>query len=235
MEGELLSEIRRSRSKPELLIQRVLDSISTGELQPGDKLPTEETFAAKIGIGRSTVHEAMKILEAFGIVKICRADGIYIMKEFRTGMLDPIFYGILLNARNQRDIAQWKVKNREMVVMSLLELHSQSKLEKFRRAAYAYRPGKQDTISAQLQFLESMEFRLCELIDNPMLREQYRITVRIGFPLQAKAVERKFETGNQFWFPEFFREIADYLLKGDEGGTRRLMREEYRSLLYGVI
>lgn len=237
MEEELLSKIRRSRSKSELLIQRILDSISAGELCSGDKLPTEDTFAAKIGVGKSTVHEAMKILEAFGIVEIYRADGIYIAREFRAGKLDPLFYGMLLNTRSQRDIAEWKVKNRELVVMSLLEPHCADKvnLENFRQAAYTYHPGTQDTVSAQLQFLESMELQLCALVDNPMIREQYRLTVRISSPLQSKAVQRKFETGNDFWFPEFFREIADYLLNGDESGVRRLIREEYSSLLCGLI
>lgn len=237
MEEELLSKIQRSRSKPELLIQRILDSISAGELRPGDKLPSEDTFAAKIGIGKSSVHEAMKILEAFGIVEIYRADGIYIAREFRTGMLDPFFYGMLLNARSQRDIAEWKVKNREMVVMSLLELRcadQANNLEQFRQAAYTYHPGTQDTISAQLQFLESMELQLCSLVDNPMIREQYRLAVRISSSLQSKAVKRKFETGNGFWFPEFFREIADYLLNGNKSGVRRLIREEYSSLLCGL-
>jgi GntR family transcriptional repressor for pyruvate dehydrogenase complex len=225
MEEELLSKIQRSRSKPELLIQRILDSISAGELRPGDKLPSEDTFAAKIGIGKSSVHEAMKILEAFGIV------------EIYTGMLDPFFYGMLLNARSQRDIAEWKVKNRELVVMSLLELRcadQTNNLEQFRQAAYTYHPGTQDTISAQLQFLESMELQLCSLVDNPMIREQYRLAVRISSSLQSKAVKRKFETGNGFWFPEFFREIADYLLNGNKSGVRRLIREEYSSLLCGL-
>lgn len=45
-------------------------SIVKGKLQPGDALPSERELAEKYGVNRSSVREAMKRLEAWGLVKI---------------------------------------------------------------------------------------------------------------------------------------------------------------------
>ena len=44
----------------------ILARIFTGELGPGDRLPTERELAAELGIARLTLREALKSLEAAG-------------------------------------------------------------------------------------------------------------------------------------------------------------------------
>ncbi|MDO8278523.1 MAG: GntR family transcriptional regulator [Burkholderiaceae bacterium] len=44
--------------------------ISSGRLQPGDKLPAERQLAAAYGVGRYTVREALRSLEMSGLVNM---------------------------------------------------------------------------------------------------------------------------------------------------------------------
>lgn len=50
------------------VIEQVCDAVLTAELQIGDSLPPEREIAAQLGISRSSVREAMTVLEESGLV-----------------------------------------------------------------------------------------------------------------------------------------------------------------------
>lgn len=84
----------------DIIVDRVKNQIVTGELKPGDKIPTEMEFVEALGVSRNVVREAIKVLEASGLVEIRRADGTYVVEEYSQKMLDPIIYGMVLSDRN---------------------------------------------------------------------------------------------------------------------------------------
>lgn len=56
------------------VFERICDAIrlrvTTGELRPGDKLPSERELSAGFGVSRSAVREALRSLEIAGVVKL---------------------------------------------------------------------------------------------------------------------------------------------------------------------
>ncbi|KQO96616.1 FadR/GntR family transcriptional regulator [Leifsonia sp. Leaf264] len=46
-----------------------------GTLSPGDHLPPERTLAAELGVGRSSVREAVRVLEAMGLIRTQTGSG----------------------------------------------------------------------------------------------------------------------------------------------------------------
>lgn len=53
----------------EKIILHLRESISSGELKPGDRLPPETDLARSLGVSRPTVREALKVLEAMSILR----------------------------------------------------------------------------------------------------------------------------------------------------------------------
>jgi DNA-binding FadR family transcriptional regulator len=47
----------------------------SGELGPGDHLPPERSLAAELGVGRSSVREAVRVLEVLGLVRTATGSG----------------------------------------------------------------------------------------------------------------------------------------------------------------
>jgi GntR family transcriptional repressor for pyruvate dehydrogenase complex len=64
MEFVQASKSRAYRS----VVEQVCDAVITGELQVGDTLPAEREIAAQLGISRSSVREAMRVLKESGLV-----------------------------------------------------------------------------------------------------------------------------------------------------------------------
>jgi GntR family transcriptional repressor for pyruvate dehydrogenase complex len=60
------------------IIQRILDEIRTGNLNPGDSLPSERELALQFGVSRPSVREALRVLTYMRVVEVRQGDGNYI-------------------------------------------------------------------------------------------------------------------------------------------------------------
>ncbi|WP_033338233.1 FadR/GntR family transcriptional regulator [Catenuloplanes japonicus] len=67
--------------------------IVRGELRPGAPLPTEEKLAAELGLSRSAVREAFRVLAAKGLVVAKTRVGTLVQDESRWSLLDPDVLG----------------------------------------------------------------------------------------------------------------------------------------------
>jgi GntR family transcriptional repressor for pyruvate dehydrogenase complex len=62
------ARISRPRAYREV-VDQVVDALISGDLRIGDKLPPEREIAAQLGISRTSVREAMRVLADSGLVK----------------------------------------------------------------------------------------------------------------------------------------------------------------------
>ena len=54
---------------PEEIIKQIVSEIHSGSLHPGDRLPSERQLVELLNVGRSSLREAFKVLEAVGLIK----------------------------------------------------------------------------------------------------------------------------------------------------------------------
>lgn len=59
--------------------ERLREQITGGQWPIGSKLPGETTLAAELGIGRSTVREALRSLAGAGLVKARQGAGVFVI------------------------------------------------------------------------------------------------------------------------------------------------------------
>ncbi|HEX4214776.1 MAG TPA: FadR/GntR family transcriptional regulator [Candidatus Dormibacteraeota bacterium] len=65
----------------ESIAERIVGLVTSGSYREGDRLPTEVELAKRLGVGRSIVREALKMLSAIGFVRVRRGSGIYVGRE----------------------------------------------------------------------------------------------------------------------------------------------------------
>ncbi|MGD9567672.1 MAG: FadR/GntR family transcriptional regulator [Sedimentibacter sp.] len=111
----------------DIVVKAIKKLLITKNLMPGDKLPSETELANMLNVSRGSVREAMKILTAYGIVKIKRGDGTYISDTTDGILFDPLLFKLILN--NDDDIQELK-ELREMIELGIIKLAIENATEK---------------------------------------------------------------------------------------------------------
>src|SRR4051794_185545 len=73
--GEPIGSLTRPLQVPtavDEVTDRLITAVAIGEFVPGERLPVERALAQMLGVGRSTVHEAMHRVREAGLVEIRR-------------------------------------------------------------------------------------------------------------------------------------------------------------------
>jgi DNA-binding FadR family transcriptional regulator len=68
------SSIRKQRAYEQVL-EQIVGLISAGELRPGDRLPPERVLSEMLGISRPSLREALRVLDAMGIIDARTGNG----------------------------------------------------------------------------------------------------------------------------------------------------------------
>ena len=76
----MLVSVARPRLSEEA-VRQIRALIDSGEFKPGDKLPTERELSDMLGISRGSVREAIRTLEALGLVEVKPGRGIFVRAE----------------------------------------------------------------------------------------------------------------------------------------------------------
>ncbi len=65
----VFAPIRPTRASSDVIVQ-IRRAIMSGQYRPGDRLPTEREMAQQFGVSRVTVRDALRALEANGLIRV---------------------------------------------------------------------------------------------------------------------------------------------------------------------
>jgi len=72
----------------ESIVEQLVENIQSGSLNPGDKLPSERQLIEMLGVGRSSVREALQGLVMMGLVEIRPGQGTFVKDNLYTYIPD---------------------------------------------------------------------------------------------------------------------------------------------------
>ena len=78
-------------------------------LKPGDALPPEGQLVEELGVGRSSVREAVKSLQSMGIVDVRQGDGLYVRELNFDPMLETFLFGMQFNPHTLAELLQIRI------------------------------------------------------------------------------------------------------------------------------
>ena len=88
--------------------EQVKSLILAGDLHAGDPLPTEQQLMSRLGVGRHPLREAMKALEAVGIVEIRHGHGTYVgslsLRSLEDGLAFRMTQSMAGDLKDVRDV-----------------------------------------------------------------------------------------------------------------------------------
>ena len=222
------------RSVPEDVFQQIVAEVLSGDMQPGDVLPSERRLAEVLGVSRPAVREALKRLTETGLVEVRQGDSTTVRDFRRHAGLDLL--PRLLFRAGEVDVT---------VVRSILEtrLHNGPKIAELaalrRRADLAaLLDSSIDALAAEPDPVERQRHALTfwdhvvDGADSIAFRLMYN-TLRAAYEpaLPALAVMMAEEVGR----PDAYRAIAEAIRDGDpmaaEAAARALLEPATAALL----
>lgn len=81
----------------QLVAERLLHQIRQRRLSPGDSLPPEHELARRYGVGRSSVREALRLLESKGVIRSA-GHGSFVVAEYGNALVDSLRFLLTLEA-----------------------------------------------------------------------------------------------------------------------------------------
>ncbi|MHB1345057.1 MAG: FadR/GntR family transcriptional regulator [Thermoleophilia bacterium] len=127
--GLALTPVRRRRLYEDV-VQQLQSLISSGRLDAGDQLPSERALADQLAVSRTSVREALRILEARGMVEARPGHGLFVRGR-RTEEIVSILAAYLVRERESflevldvREALERKAAERAAVLATAKDLES---------------------------------------------------------------------------------------------------------------
>ena len=204
------------RSVPEDVFEQIVSEVLSGEMQPGETLPSERRLAEVLGVSRPAVREALKRLSAAGLVEVRQGDATTVRDIRRHAGLALL--PCLLFRAGELDLS---------VIRSILEtrLHNGPKVAE---SAAQRRP-------AELPGLLDAAVRALEAQDDPIEQQRHALTFwdhvvdgadSIAFRLMYNTLRATYEPAlpalatmlaDEVGRPDAYRKLADAIGAGDPG------------------
>lgn len=86
--------------------QSLLSYLLSGELRPGDRIPSERSLTQILGVGRGAVREALKSLTLLGLLEVRQGDGTYLSSTNSSLLPRIVEWGIMLGERHILDLVE---------------------------------------------------------------------------------------------------------------------------------
>lgn len=213
------------------VVDCIINEIISGELHPGDRILTEPELSAKYGVGRNSVREAIKQLQAFGILFIKRADGTFVTESYNQAMLDPMLYGLILKKRDWSDFVQLRA------VIDIGTLHValdnpdvgqivprlRNLIEEIGMEMNGPEPSVDRILELDLEFHQS----IARVINNPQIDTLTNYITRMTVPSRRETVHIWLESGQIKKFLDLHRQIVDVIEKNDASRVKQAVEEHY--------
>ena len=94
------------RHVPEQIFGQIKSAIETGQLKPGEKLPTEREFVSRLGVSRVPIREALKLLANAGYIETRQGGGSYVLSVLTDRLRDPLHSIIKDNAEKLFELVE---------------------------------------------------------------------------------------------------------------------------------
>ena len=97
---------RRKSASPEEIARLLTAYVTTGDLRPGARIPSERRLAEELGVGRSVVREALKSLALVGLIESRHGDGTYVADSTPESFSRAVEWRLVAWGGERADVAE---------------------------------------------------------------------------------------------------------------------------------
>lgn len=213
------------------IARRLQDMIRSGELQPGQKLPSQRVLAERLNVSRPSLREALLTLETLGLVQTLPARGTFV--------LDPITRPTSLawryvDAHDLKDVFQTRVLIESELCRLAAAIITPSVLQDLTAAAHAFEEAWQSgDLVAHVEADLALHLGIAMACPNRMLTGLYCTVQQLLTETQRQPIpntnhDRMTQSIAEHWA------IIDALQRGDGAAAADRMRDHVRNTAHSA-
>ena len=209
----------------------VIDQLIKGNLRPGSKLPTETELRENLGASRNSVREAIKQLEAYGVVYIKRAEGTFVSDSYDPNMPPPVMYSIILQNNSWEDFVDLR---RAIDIGTLYVIMNKAITDKqLDRLQEAIARLEETVNSSELDVVKitkadcDFHNEIIRMTGNPQLTTLSVFVNRITVPSREKTTGKVIESGQIESYVRLHRQLYNIIAERDRNSIEKAVMDHY--------
>lgn len=214
-----------NQSAVDLVLAQIRELIVAGGLKVGDRLPTERELCERFSSSRTTVREAMRMLNAYGVVDVRPKVGATIIDQRMNRAFDLFSFNVdEISRKTFDDIQGFRELIETGSVLQIFAAIQPSDLAELHEINREMVRAK--TVVEASEHDLRFHTRLVSVIDNKSILDIYRIMTPVILRIMQRGKTRRTIEG------ETYREhdaILQAIAKRDGLGFQYLMRTHLRS------
>lgn len=131
--------------------QSLLSYLLSGQLRPGDRIPSERSLVETLGVGRGAVREALKSLTLLGLLEVRQGDGTYLSSTNSSLLPQIVEWGIMLGEQHILDL----VEARQEIEISLAGLAAARRTDSDADRIAAALRAMRDSVGDRERYIEA--------------------------------------------------------------------------------
>lgn len=195
------NQVSSYKSIPFAIVSEIKDKLLEGALKPGDKLPTENQLAEQFQVSRTPIREAMKILEAIGVIEIKRGEGMFITNRSSEFTLNALIFSLILHNNELYKLIEFRQHFEIMLLNMIITNWTEDKINNIEQVYLSQVERINHNLSPQELADIDLEFHyaLLEATENPFVIEIGKTLYELYRPKmisdkQSPGIERMLET-----------------------------------------
>lgn len=217
--------VRRIERVSDQIAMQLRELIISGEMQPGTRIPPAQVLAARFGVGRASVREALQALGAEGLTRTKKGvhGGVFIATPSADHVGGALRSGVTMLSRANDITLPELLEVRELVEVPGTRFAAQRRTEEDLERLRAAVPARPQTMTITDQFVQNRGFHqaIMDASHNTLLS----ICARPVYILQNWIARAELGPEFHHTINDHHREILEAIEAGDEELAASRMRD----------
>ncbi len=214
----------------ETALESIKHYILENNLKTGDALPSETELSSALGISRASTREALRSLEALGIIKTLHGKGRFIQEFDYKKMLDNLSYSLKVHVKNFRQIIDVRMALEESFLKKAMNvlvdedfIELEQILIEMQKFVDEDRP-EEDLVIVHTKFHQ----KLYEKLDNKLLENLIGIFATFQRYL---TVFKRYKTSDYKEFIALHYSLIDLIKSKDSSRISEVLEEHFKDVI----
>lgn len=220
----------RKESVVQSVINVLTDAIRSKELQPGDKIPPEPELAESLGVARSSVREAIKILTYLGVLESKRSEGTFVCDGYKESMIDPMVYGILLNQDSFENLMELREMTEAGMMRLAIEHHEDKELDELESILGEMKKAlelKENRVDTFFEADNRFHDKIAEMGKNPMADKINKVVRSLTHAVRYQTVSVMILSGKSDKLLDTHVQLFNAIKERDDTDLSEKVRSSY--------